>query len=70
LWAAVEEVDSGKTPIGLAFFFTLAFFFVLTLFFVLGRIVEPDLLETNDVYCRKEDLETPVNKLYDMMDIN
>jgi hypothetical protein len=52
----------------LAIFFTLALFFTLGFFFVLGRFF--DLLETNDVYRRKTDLEIPVSKLYDMMDIN
>jgi hypothetical protein len=67
--------------LGLALFFTLAIFFTLALFtlalfftlgvfFVLGRFVDLDLLETNDVYRRKEDLEIAVSKLYDMMDIN
>jgi hypothetical protein len=54
----------------LTIFFTLALFFTLGVFFVLGRFVDLDLLETNDVYRRKEDLEIPVSKLYDMMDIN
>jgi hypothetical protein len=54
----------------IALFFTLAIFFTLGVFFVLGRFVDLDLLETNDVYRRKEDLEIAVSKLYDMMDIN
>jgi hypothetical protein len=33
------------------------FFFTLGVFFVLGRFVDLDLLETNDVYRRKADLE-------------
>ena len=58
----------------LALFFTLAIFFILALFFtldvfVLGRFVVIDLLESNNVYRRKTDLEIPVSKLYDMMDI-
>jgi hypothetical protein len=46
------------------FFFTITLFFVITviftfaLFFVLGRFVDLDLLETNDVYRRKADLES------------
>jgi hypothetical protein len=51
-------------------FLSLALFFTLGVFFVLGLFVHPDLLETNDVYRRKADLEIPVSKLYDMMDIN
>jgi hypothetical protein len=51
-------------------FLSLALFFAIALFFVLGRFVDLDLLETNNVYCRKADLEIPVSKLYDMMDIN
>ena len=51
-------------------FLSLALFFTIALFFVLGRFVDLDLLETNDVYRRKADLEIPVSKLYDMMDIN
>ena len=51
-------------------FLSLALFFTLGVFFVLGRFVDLDLLETNDVYRRKADLEIPVGKLYDMMDIN
>jgi len=39
-------------------------------FFVLGRFVDLDFLETNDIYRRKADLEILVSKLYDMMDIN
>lgn len=50
-------------------FLSLALFFTLGVF-VLGRFVDLDLLETNDVYRRKADLEIPVSKLYDMMDIN
>ena len=58
----------------LAIFVTLAIFFTLVLFFalnvfVLGCFVDLDL-ETNNVYRRKTDLEIPVSKLYDMMDIN
>jgi hypothetical protein len=49
---------------------TIALFFTLSVFFVLGRFVDLDFLETNDVYRRKADLEIPVSKLYDMMDIN
>ncbi len=45
-------------------------FLGLALFFVLGRFVDLDLLEMNDVYRRKADLEIPVSKLYDMMGIN
>ena len=51
-------------------FLSLTLFFTLGVFFVLGRFVDLDLLETNDVYRRKEDLEIPVSRLYDMMDIN
>jgi hypothetical protein len=53
----------------LASFFTLAIFFTLDVF-VLGRFVDLDLLETNNVYRCKTDLEIPISKLYDMMDIN
>jgi IS4 transposase len=56
--------------LNLSLFVTIALFFTLEVFFVLGRFVDLDLLETNDVYRRKEDLEIPVSKLYDMMDIN
>ena len=45
-------------------------FFILALFFVVGCFVNLDVLETNDVYRRKANLEIPTNKLYDMMDIN
>lgn len=45
-------------------------FFILALFFVLGLFFDLDLLETNDVYRRKANLEIPVSKLCDMMDIN
>jgi len=45
-------------------------FFILTLFFALGNFVNPNILETNYVYCRKANLEIPVSKLYDIMDIN
>ena len=41
-----------------------------SLLFVLGRFVELENLETNDVYRCKEDLKIPVSKPYDMMDIN
>jgi hypothetical protein len=51
-------------------FLSLALFFTLGVFVVLGRFVDLDLLKTNDVYRRKADLEIPVSKLYDMMDIN
>jgi hypothetical protein len=47
---------------------SLALFFTLGVFFILRRFVDLDLLETNDVYRRKADLEMPVSKLYDMMD--
>ena len=56
--------------LGHAFFFILALFFTLGVFFVLGRFVDLGLLETNDVYRRKADLEIPVSKLYNMVDIN
>ena len=46
-------------------------FFILALFFLLGRLVDLDLLGTDDVYCRKSNLEIPVSKLYDITtDIN
>ena len=45
-------------------------FFILVLFFVLRRFSEIDGLETDDVYRRKANLEIPVSKLYDAMDIN
>ncbi len=41
-------------------------FFVLVLF-ILRRFVDRDLLETNNVYRRKADLEILVSKLYDMV---
>jgi hypothetical protein len=44
-------------------FLSLALFFTLSVFFILGRFVDLDLLETNDVYRRKVDLEIPVSKL-------
>ena len=56
--------------LNLSLFITIALFFAPGLFFVLRRFVDLDLLETNNVYRRKEDLEIPVSKLYDMMDIN
>ena len=56
--------------LNLALFFTIALFFAPGVFFILGRFVDLDLLETNNVYRRKADLEIPVSKLYDMMDIN
>ena len=48
-------------------FFVLVRFFTLGFFFILRRFVDPDLLETNDIYRRKEDLEILVSKLYNMM---
>ena len=48
-------------------FLSLALFFTPGVFFILGRFVDLDLFETNDVYRRKADLEIPVSKLYDMM---
>lgn len=52
-------------------FLSLAlFFFILVLFFVLERFVDLNRLETNNVYRRKADLEIPVSKLNDTMDIN
>ena len=51
-------------------FLSLDRFFILALFFVLERFVDFDVLETNDVYRRKANLEIPVGKLYDMVDIN
>lgn len=51
-------------------FLSLDRFFILALFFVVGRFVDLDVLETDDVYRRKANLEIPVSKLYDMMDIN
>jgi hypothetical protein len=51
-------------------FLNLTLFFTLGVFFVLGCFVDVDLLETNDVYRRKVDLDIPVGKLCDMMDIN
>ena len=59
---------TGGRFLRLALFFTLLF---LTLaLFALGRFVDLGLLETNDVYRRKEDLKIPVSKLYDVMGIN
>ena len=43
-------------------------FFILTLLFILGRFADLDVLETDDVYRRKANLEIPVSKLYDTMD--
>ena len=51
-------------------FLILDRFFILALFFVLGRFVDLDVLETNDIYRRKANLEIPIGKLYDIMDIN
>jgi len=51
-------------------FLSLALLFTLGVFFVLGRFVDLDFLEANDIYRCKADLEIPVSKLYDMMDIN
>ena len=48
-------------------FFILVLFFTLDVFFILRRIVDPDLLETNNVYRRKEDLDILVSKLYNLM---
>ena len=48
-------------------FLSLDRFVILVLFFILRRFVNPNLLETNNVYCRKADLEILVSKLYDMM---
>jgi hypothetical protein len=48
-------------------FLSLGLFFTLGLYF-LRRFVDLDLLETNDVYRCKADLEIPVSKHYDMMD--
>ena len=49
-------------------FLSLDRFVILALFFfILRRFVDPDLLETNDVYRRKADLEILVSKLYGMM---
>ena len=48
-------------------FFILVLFFTLDVFFILRRFVDPDLLETNNVYRRKADLEILVSKLYVMM---
>jgi hypothetical protein len=42
--------------------------FFISIFFVLGCFVNLDHLETNDIYCRKADLEIPVSKFYDTMD--
>jgi hypothetical protein len=46
------------------FILVLFFKFTLDVFFILRC---PDLLETNNVYRRKADLEILVSKLYDMM---
>lgn len=51
-------------------FLSLDRFFILALIFVVGRFVGVDFLETDDVYRREANLEIPVSKLYDMMDIN
>jgi len=58
--------DGDRTDdrfLGLDRFFTLVLFFTLDV----RRFVDPDLLETNNVYRRKTDLEILVSKLYDMM---
>jgi hypothetical protein len=39
-------------------------------FFVLGRFVDLDVLEKNDAYRRKADLEIQLGKIYDMMGID
>jgi hypothetical protein len=51
-------------------FLSFDHFFILTLFFVLGCFIDLNILEMDDVYHRKANLEIPVSKLYDMMDIN
>jgi hypothetical protein len=51
-------------------FFILVLFFTLDVFFTLRRFVDPDLLETNNVYRRKEDLEILASKLHDIMGYN
>ncbi len=45
-------------------------FIIFTLgVFIIIRFINLDLLETNNVNRRKVDLEIPISKLYDMMDI-
>jgi len=62
--------DGDRTDdwfLGLDRFFILVLFITLEAFFILRRFVDLDLLETNNVYCRKEDLKILVSKLYDLM---
>ncbi len=52
-------------------FLSLNRFFIFALFFTPGVFFDLlDHLETDDVYRRKADLEIPVGKLYDMVNIN
>ena len=48
-------------------FFILVLFITLNVFFILRRFVNPDLLETNNIYRCKANLEILVSKLYNMM---
>ena len=62
--------DGDRTDdwfLGLDRFFIPVFFIALDAVFTLRRFVDLDLLETNNVYRRKEDLEILVSKLYDLM---
>ena len=61
--------DGDRTDdwfLGLDRFFTPILFITLDAF-TLRRFADLDLLETNNIYRRKEDLEILVSKLYDLM---
>jgi len=62
--------DGDRTDdwfLGLVRFFIPVLFIALDAVFILRRLVDLDLLETNNVYRRKEDLEILVSKFYDLM---
>ena len=46
------------------------FVFFIGVFFVRGLFIDINHLKTNDVDGREEDLEIPVNKVYEMVDIS
>jgi hypothetical protein len=51
-------------------FLSLALFFTLGVFFVLRHFINLNLLETNNIYHHKADLEIQVSKLHGIIDIN
>ena len=57
-----DRTDDGFIQVSLALFFTIALF-TLTVFFIFRRFIDVDILEVNDVYCSKTDLEIPVSNL-------